>query len=428
MYIKTLQDENIGPIENLKIDFSFNEEGKPKPIIFVGENGCGKSLLLSNIVDSFYCIAQKGFDNAMEKADTGGEEYYKNISPSQIKVGKEYLYSFISYKDFPVHYVFKAGKLSVEKFKELSNCATSVRYTWKENNSFKGTNATEEQSTKIFSENVVCYFGPDRYEKPNWLGNKYYSTLEKEHITLNTKISRYLSNPISVKGVTELNLKWLLDVIVDSRSDIEQRGENLNIAHINVKDLLLLGSARKNIETIMSKILGQDVYFNLKIRSTNANRFEIRTQKDNSLLVPSLDFLSTGQLALFNIFSTIIRYADKQDINKSIKLNDIQGIVVVDEIELHLHPSLQKDVLPELLHLFPKVQFIITTHSPLFLLGMEDTYGTENYEIYQLPLANKIDAEDFSEFQKAYTFLTNTERYKKEIREIINQYSDKKAL
>ena len=65
----------------------------------VGENGCGKSLLLSNIVDSFYCIAQKGFDNAMEKADTGGEEYYKNISPSQIKVGKKYLYSFISYKD-----------------------------------------------------------------------------------------------------------------------------------------------------------------------------------------------------------------------------------------------------------------------------------------------------------------------------------------
>ena len=72
---------------------------------------------------------------------------------------------------------------------------------------------------------------------------------------------------------------------------------------------------------------------------------------------------------MFNTFATIIRYADNNDINQSIHLDRITGIVVIDEIELHLHTKLQKEVLPRLIQLFPKVQFIITTHAPLFLLG-----------------------------------------------------------
>lgn len=41
-----------------------------------------------------------------------------------------------------------------------------------------------------------------------------------------------------------------------------------------------------------------------------------------------------------------------------------QGIVLVDEVELHLHPQLQQAVLLSLTETFPKVQFIVTTHSP----------------------------------------------------------------
>lgn len=43
------------------------------------------------------------------------------------------------------------------------------------------------------------------------------------------------------------------------------------------------------------------------------------------------------------------------------------GIVLIDEIELHLHPKWQADVLPRLLAVFPSLQFIVTTHSPLVL-------------------------------------------------------------
>lgn len=50
MYISKICNENIGPLEKIKILPELTEKGNPKPILFVGENGSGKSTLISNIV------------------------------------------------------------------------------------------------------------------------------------------------------------------------------------------------------------------------------------------------------------------------------------------------------------------------------------------------------------------------------------------
>ncbi|MDR1921322.1 MAG: AAA family ATPase [Candidatus Adiutrix sp.] len=47
------------------------------------------------------------------------------------------------------------------------------------------------------------------------------------------------------------------------------------------------------------------------------------------------------------------------------------GVVLIDEIELHLHPSWQQTVLPSLMDIFPQAQFIVTTHSPQVLTSIE---------------------------------------------------------
>ena len=49
------------------------------------------------------------------------------------------------------------------------------------------------------------------------------------------------------------------------------------------------------------------------------------------------------------------------------------GIVLIDEIDLHLHPKWQQTIIPNLLNTFPNVQFIITTHSPLVLTTVHHT-------------------------------------------------------
>lgn len=47
------------------------------------------------------------------------------------------------------------------------------------------------------------------------------------------------------------------------------------------------------------------------------------------------------------------------------RIDDIPGMVLVDEIDLHLHPEWQRSVVPSLASAFPKLQFVFTSHSPL---------------------------------------------------------------
>ncbi len=48
---------------------------------------------------------------------------------------------------------------------------------------------------------------------------------------------------------------------------------------------------------------------------------------------------------------------------------EIKGIVLIDELEQHLHPSLQAEMPRRLSSVFPEIQFIATTQSPLMILG-----------------------------------------------------------
>ena len=52
---------------------------------------------------------------------------------------------------------------------------------------------------------------------------------------------------------------------------------------------------------------------------------------------------------------------------------EAEAVFLIDEIELHLHPSWQRRILPGLLRVFPHSQFFVTTHSPQVLGEVEDT-------------------------------------------------------
>ena len=120
---------------------------------------------------------------------------------------------------------------------------------------------------------------------------------------------------------------------------------------------------------------------------------------------------------MFHLFATIIRYGEQSDLNNSVDLSQITGLVVIDEIAAHLHPTLQHDILPKLIELFPKVQFIVSSHSPLFLLGMEKAFGTDGVTILELPDGNRIDSERYSEFGKAFAYYQTTKSFENKLKE-----------
>lgn len=407
--------EHVGPIKNIQINMSLNENNTPKPVIIVGENGSGKSTVLSNIVDAFYEIAGKAYENARQHGDDSGHQYYKAIVPIEVMTGQTHMFSYITFKDNKEYsYISKCGNLSVADLKRKLDIEQTKENQWSESVNFKHTSFNKADVERIWDNNVICYFGPDRYEKPVWMGEKYYFTDSYEHPSLRVGWNGRLDAPIWIKDVVADNLQWLLDVIVDSRPDLSGGVDDLKLSNISAKDFVELRKARENIERVLGEILGEDVYFSLALRNSGGRRLRIRRKNDNAVIAPSLDSLSTGQLALFNMFATIIRYADMNKLNQSINLSAISGIVAIDEVELHLHTKLQKEVLPKLFKLFPKVQFIITSHSPLFLLGMQETFGEDGYEVYEMPTATKISVERFSEFQRAYEYFKATQTYQKD--------------
>lgn len=90
--------------------------------------------------------------------------------------------------------------------------------------------------------------------------------------------------------------------------------------------------------------------------------------------------LSDGYKALLDIISDMI--IKMQEPDNLISAYEKPGIVLIDEVETHLHLQLQAEVMPMLTTLFPKVQFIISTHSPFVLNSMENAvvYDLENKE------------------------------------------------
>ncbi len=82
----------------------------------------------------------------------------------------------------------------------------------------------------------------------------------------------------------------------------------------------------------------------------------------------SFNQLSEGYKNIMIWVSDMI-YRFQQNQPYTNKLEDFIGVVLLDEIELHLHLIWQRRLMSQLRHFFPKVQFIVTTHSPSIIQG-----------------------------------------------------------
>ena len=76
------------------------------------------------------------------------------------------------------------------------------------------------------------------------------------------------------------------------------------------------------------------------------------------------EYLSSGFKSLIILILGIIKEIEFRLSDSNIRVEDFDGIVVIDEVELHLHPTWQTRIVSALLQIFPKVQFFISTHSP----------------------------------------------------------------
>jgi predicted ATP-dependent endonuclease of OLD family len=140
-----------------------------------------------------------------------------------------------------------------------------------------------------------------------------------------------------------------------------------------------------------------------------AYNFEIIT---NEIEPFNFNNLSDGYSAIISIVSELILRMEAHNV----KSYDLEGIVIIDEIETHLHVDLQKKILPFLTDFFPKIQFIVTTHSPFVLSSISNATVCD--------LETKIVTTDLSNY--SYDALIEsyfkTDKYSDEIKIKINEF------
>ncbi|MCL5260872.1 MAG: AAA family ATPase [Gammaproteobacteria bacterium] len=428
MYIKNIAIKNIGPISELNVELPFDEKGSPKPVIFVGENGSGKTILQSQITDAFYEIGSSLFEDVGKK-DGMKRYYYKLAGALNLQSGKDKgfcILKLIDNENSTIEYLDKIGRIEKSELTSLVQA-----FSLDPNNDSDSqkrvtqlSNATKKLQ-KEWSSGAYFYQPAYRYEEPFWKNRAF---VDQSRFEDNKNYANYLDREIEILSSINNNKAYIKDLVLDfeqARSSMYQarledisikisKGNALSISDVRPGQILHDQVLWHNINDILKKIKQrEDIRFGIGQRGT-IDRVSI-VELNKGLPLYSIDNLSLGELVLLNLFVNIIRHGD----NPRKLLDQICGIVVIDEIDVHLHANLQFAVLPELIKMFPKVQFIITSHSPLFLLGMKKIFGEENFEIRNMPNGEIITAERFSEFEEAYDILKKTETFAKEINRLV---------
>lgn len=412
MYLKNIVINNIGPISDFRYDFKFKNDN-PIPLVIIGENGKGKTILSSYIADLFIELAKKSYSNVVEVENA----YYRVVGGTNVRAGVSSGYALINFDEKDINYLYytKSGDINVDeesrKFSDFANVEEIRRH-------FSETDVTKKivnlsNTEKIFDNNVLVFFPSYRNEKPNWMNLE--SIKYNSEYTSTEKINGILNKEIIIEHSVERNFNWLEKLLSDGRVNLEKTAVGsyrfCEPNGVTISSLVLID----NINSILCKILKKESKFQLNHR-LSANRFSIISE-DN--IIPSIRHLSLGEAILFNLFCSIIRHGEKKH-----NISDICGVVVIDEIDMHLDSDMQYSVLPELISLFPKVQFVITSHSPLFLLGMKKKFA-DACEFIEMPDGKDVDVETFGEFKKAYDILKETKKYNDDVLEKVSVYLEK---
>ena len=318
---------HINQVRHLKdIDISLEKEAYPH-LMITGKNGSGKTSLLNAIADHIERVANDSYKNF--------ENYEKQI---------EYLENEL--KNNPQNI------LSIEQ---------SLQWN-------------KDQYKLFFGEIILTFRDVDTLIKKYQEGNFIIAFYEAHRTIKNLQEPKNPTKPTlkdkwEIKEtITQEFLKFLSDLKIQ---EALARNEKLE------KDANQIREWFVNFERLLGEIF-QDkdlqLYFNYKDYS-----FKILTKGKEFKFTE----LSDGFAAVLDIVVDLI--LKMQHKNQLTRAYECEGIVLVDEIETHLHLELQKVIMPLLTKIFPNIQFIVTTHSPFVLSSLSNAvaFDLEHQEIIE---------------------------------------------
>ena len=366
MVLRNISIKNYGPIDDLSYTFRFDETGKPIPLVLIGKNGCGKTLLFSAIIDMMVEAKRKLYPNGI--LEVVGTNYYKIGNHSYIKVGTNTSSVKIEYGTHLkcIKYVDVMSRNPAESIsnREIEDSQIINNKKFKESGFYKNTDL-QNFALPEFESSIKLFFPFDRYYKPMWYNPDNYN---KTNISAPNNVG-YSTTNIIKNDILENIKDWLRTVYLQSQilnlqiPDDEKFPAAVRGRVVPVRqDTKLQG----HLKAILSIIKGDGQYD----VANPARNHKMLGLNGPSIHCTDISQLSAGETNLYAIAASIIKEWDIFHGNDNIELSEITGCVLIDEADVNLHIDFAYRALPKLMKLFPKIQFILSTHSPFLLAGL----------------------------------------------------------
>lgn len=158
----------------------------------------------------------------------------------------------------------------------------------------------------------------------------------------------------------------------------QERRDREKLRDFNYKSPVLNAVRRALSEIVTS-------YRNPRIETRPLRFIMDRIDQDGSTHELRIEQLSEGYKIVIAMVADLAARIAEANPDMDNPLNST-GIVLVDEVDLHLHPRWQRDILSQLTKVFPNIQFVVSTHSPVIVVGAA--------EIAQVINLNKINEDE----------------------------------
>jgi len=317
---------------NFKGFASCEVELDPRFNLFVGDNATGKTSFLDALsiaLDSWF-LGMKGVERP------GG------IDLNQVRLRQQAYADSVSFeKQFPSRI-------------EAMGVIDGIDLTWSRELSREGGRTTTAESKELseFAAKIdkrvrdgdavdlplICSYGTERL----WFESRHSSSSKRGETSrkLPSRFDGYRDC-----NVFEIQETALLDWIKAEVSVTQQRGT----------ETIALSVAKQAIVDCVED--AKSLYYDERVKDV----IVVMAARGPQMF----RFLSDGQRIMLTLIGDLVKRAITLNphLGKDV-LKKIRGVVVIDELDLHLHPRWQRRVIRDLKRTFPKIQFVATTHSP----------------------------------------------------------------
>ncbi|CAG35131.1 AAA family ATPase [Desulfotalea psychrophila] len=411
MEVQRFQLHNIGCFEQLEILLAPTKENNSNITVFIGNNGAGKTSLLKSLATSLSWLVSR----IRSEAGSGSPipelviQNSKNSAAIDIQVSDKNI-TTSSAKDLSAPSTFewriaKSRKGRKGEHKSLLQQASLLA------NAYRDRLSADEQTAlplmAFYSvERVVIeiplrikgkhsFLQLDGYDNSLQQGvdfKRFFEWFRKREDTENESIIP----PEILKQLQELT---------EENSSLQQELQKLNASNRDRQ----LTAVRTAISSFMPG------FTNLRVR--RKPRLHMAIDKDGDTF--DVAQLSQGEKSLMTLVGDIARRLAMMNPGRQNPLEG-EGIILIDEVDMHLHPRWQRTVLANLSKTFPHCQFVVSTHSPLVVSDMANTlcYSLDNGMLKEIKGLYGQDA------NQVLTIVMDTASRSEEIQEKLDRVLD----